>query len=278
MDDIKQCEWFFSESPKNRNLEAMARQLYDYWFVQFDFPDKNGKPYKSSGGKMVWNEKLKREIPADWDVKELGELVVTNRGISYSTKTISGEGVPMINLASFNVDGSYKPSGLKVYSGEYSEEKILCPFDLVMCNTQQTAIDYSKDIIGKAFLVPYIFDTNVVSSHHVTTIRPIINELKPYLSCLMNTLYFHRYAAGCCSGTNIMGLNMSGLMKYRMEIPPKNILTKFYDLILNVEQRKGLLIRDTDFLIRQRDELLPLLMNGQVSVIQPEVNCDLSHD
>lgn len=262
----------------NRNLEAMARQLYDYWFVQFDFPDKNGKPYKSSGGKMVWNEKLKREIPADWDVKELGELVVTNRGISYSTKTISGEGVPMINLASFNVDGSYKPSGLKVYSGEYSEEKILCPFDLVMCNTQQTAIDYSKDIIGKAFLVPYIFDTNVVSSHHVTTIRPIINELKPYLSCLMNTLYFHRYAAGCCSGTNIMGLNMSGLMKYRMEIPPKNILTKFYDLILNVEQRKGLLIRDTDLLIRQRDELLPLLMNGQVSVIQPEVNCDLSHD
>lgn len=253
----------------------MARQLFDYWFVQFDFPDKNGKPYKSSGGKMVWNEKLKRKIPADWDVKELGELVVTNRGISYSTKTISGEGVPMINLASFNVDGSYKPSGLKVYSGEYSEEKILCPFDLVMCNTQQTAIDYSKDIIVKAFLVPYIFDTNVVSSHHVTTIRPIIDELKPYLSCLMNTLYFHQYAAGCCSGTNIMGLNMSGLMKYRMEIPPKNILTKFYNLILNVEQRKGFLIRDTDFLIRQRDELLPLLMNGQVSIMPSDVNCDL---
>lgn len=50
----------------NQNLEAMAKQLYDYWFVQFDFPDKNGKPYKSSGGKMVWNEKLKREIPEGW--------------------------------------------------------------------------------------------------------------------------------------------------------------------------------------------------------------------
>ena len=256
----------------------MARQLYDYWFVQFDFPNEDGRPYKSSGGKMIWNEKLKRDIPADWDVKELGELVVTNRGISYSTKTISGEGVPMINLASFNVDGSYKPSGLKVYSGEYSEEKILCPFDLVMCNTQQTAIDYSKDIIGKAFLVPYIFDTDVVSSHHVTTIRPKMDELKPYLYCLMNTSYFHRYAAGCCSGTNIMGLNMSGLMKYRMEIPPKTILTKFYNLILNIEQRKGFLIRDTDLLIRQRDELLPLLMNGQVSIMPSEVNCDLSLD
>ena len=52
----------------NQNLEAVAKQLYDYWFVQFDFPNEEGKPYKSSGGKMVWNEKLKREIPADWEV------------------------------------------------------------------------------------------------------------------------------------------------------------------------------------------------------------------
>ena len=140
------------------------------------------------------------------------------------------------------------------------------------------AVDQNEDgkfDLGKAFLVPYIFDTDVVSSHHVTTIRPKMDELKPYLYCLMNTSYFHRYAAGCCSGTNIMGLNMSGLMKYRMEIPPKTILTKFYNLILNIEQRKGFLIRDTDLLIRQRDELLPLLMNGQVSIMPSEVNCDL---
>lgn len=51
----------------NQNLEALAKQLYDYWFVQFDFPDENGRPYKSSGGKMVWNDKLKREIPKGWD-------------------------------------------------------------------------------------------------------------------------------------------------------------------------------------------------------------------
>lgn len=60
--------------PLNRNLEAMARQLYDYWFVQFDFLDENGKPYKSSGGKMVWNEKLKREIPEDWNAVRLDSL------------------------------------------------------------------------------------------------------------------------------------------------------------------------------------------------------------
>ena len=64
----------------------------------------------------------------------------------------------MINLASFNVDGSYKDAGLKSYNGNYTQEKILKPFDLVLCNTQQTAIEFSKDIIGKAFLIPDIFD------------------------------------------------------------------------------------------------------------------------
>ena len=64
----------------NRNLEAMSRQLYDYWFVQFDFPDENGKPYKSSGGKMVWNEELKREIPEGWEVDRLGKVCDTLLG------------------------------------------------------------------------------------------------------------------------------------------------------------------------------------------------------
>ena len=64
----------------NQNLEAMAKQLYDYWFVQFDFPNEEGKPYKSSGGKMVWNEKIKREIPIGWDNCTLKDfLTIKNR-------------------------------------------------------------------------------------------------------------------------------------------------------------------------------------------------------
>jgi type I restriction enzyme S subunit len=69
----------------NAELEAMAKTLYDYWFVQFDFPDKNGKPYKSSGGKMVWNKELKREIPAGWEVKKLGVTLKTSLGGTPST-------------------------------------------------------------------------------------------------------------------------------------------------------------------------------------------------
>ena len=62
----------------NDNLEAMAQALYDYWFVQFDFPDENGKPYKSSGGKMVWNEVLNREIPRGWSCGQLGDIIQAN--------------------------------------------------------------------------------------------------------------------------------------------------------------------------------------------------------
>ena len=249
----------------NQNLEALAKQLYDYWFVQFDFPDENGKPYKSSGGKMVWNEKLKREIPEGWEVVKLGSLIESNRGVSYNTDTISGGGVPMLNLASFNIDGSYKHKGLKTYNGIYSIDKVLKPFDLVMCNTQQTAIDESKDIIGKAFLVPNIFDGDIVSSHHVTTIK-CDNILKPYFAYLSNTRHFHKYAAGCCTGTNIMGLDFSGIERYEMEMPPQSLIKRFYDIAIAIEDKKSKLILEDENLIKQRDELLPLLMNGQVTI------------
>ena len=251
----------------------MAKQLYDYWFVQFDFPNEEGKPYKSSGGAMIWNEKLKREIPKGWNVVELKDIVDANRGISYNSDSIAGGGVPMINLASFNIDGTYKHSGIKTFNGCYSEDKILKPFDLVMCNTQQTAIDFSKDIIGKAFLVPFIFEGDIISSHHVTTIIPKQKELKPYIAYLSNTKHFHKYVTGCCSGTNIMGINYVGLSQYKMEVPPLSILQQFESMIIQIEKLKGLIILENENLIKQRDELLPLLMNGQVSV-----NSDLSLD
>lgn len=250
----------------NEVLESMAKQLYDYWFVQFDFPNTEGKPYKSSGGKMVYNETLKREIPEGWEVVCLGETFEHNRGISYNTQTITGDGIPMINLASFNVDGTYKPAGIKSYNGEYSEDKVLKPYDLVMCNTQQTAIDYSKDIIGKAFLVPDLSSDDIVSSHHVTTIKPYNNELKAYYCYLFNTQHFHKYAARCSSGTNIMGLDYGGIERYITEIPSQDLLCKFSEYIINIQKRKSLILKEILRLTSLRDYLLPLLMNGQVKV------------
>ena len=251
----------------NAKLKQMAKRLYDHWFVQFDFPNADGKPYKSSGGKMEYNEVLKREIPAGWVVKKLCTLFTTNRGVSYSTKTITGDkGIPMINLASFSPDGSYRIDGIKIYTGEYTNEKVLKPFDLVMCNTQQTAIDFSKDIIGKALLGPDIFEGDITSSHHVNTLKVHNEKLKFYLYRLFNTDYFHAYISHFASGTNIRGLDFAGVENYTAVIPGDEILSKFADFTLNIEKKKSEIIRENTKLISLRDRLLPLLMNGQVIV------------
>ena len=83
----------------NRNLEAMARQLYDYWFVQFDFPDENGKPYKSSGGKMVWNERLKREIPEEWTNGTMRDFLKICNGRDH--KQLNDGGIPVYGTGGF---------------------------------------------------------------------------------------------------------------------------------------------------------------------------------
>lgn len=250
----------------NQKLEAMAKRLYDYWFVQFDFPDENGRPYKTSGGPMTHNPTLNREIPEGWDVVRLGDLFKTNRGISYSTPTLGedGDGTAMINLASFSPNESYNEKGIKYYKGDYASEKILKPYDLVMCNTQQTAIDPQKDIIGRSMLVPDIFEGDIVSSHHVNTIKLAKDNLKFYLNRLFNTTFYHSYISKFANGTNILGLIFSGVENYMCEIPPENLLDEFARFSLNIEKKKSKIILENKKLTALRDKLLPLLMNGQV--------------
>ena len=96
--------------PINDNLEAMAKQLYDYWFVQFDFPDEDGKPYKSSGGAMVWNEKLKREIPQGWDFCFLEDLLTIRNGrdhkhLADGIYPVYGSGGEMRKVSEYLYDG-----------------------------------------------------------------------------------------------------------------------------------------------------------------------------
>lgn len=249
----------------NSELEEMAKTIYDYWFLQFEFPNEQGRPYKSSGGKMVWNEELKREIPVGWKVKKIGETFSSSRGISYNSKNLGEKGVPMINLASFKPGGGYKIEGIKKFTGDYDEDKCLKAYDLVICNTQQTAIDYSKDIIGNAFLIPDIFESDIVSSHHVTTIKVKNENIKYYLCSLFNTKHFHRYIAGFTNGTNILGLLFNGVENYKSEIPDEKTLERYSIFCRDIEKRKSQIIKENQELTSLRDFLLPLLMNGQVS-------------
>lgn len=249
----------------NEKLEAMAKRLYDYWFVQFDFPDENGRPYKSSGGKMVWNETLKREIPAGWEVKRIGERISLERGISYSTANLQGNGIPMINLGSFAIGGGYKNCNLKTYSGEYSDNKIIAPYDLLICLTQQTSIDFSKDVIGCPMLVPDIFRSDIVISQDLAKVV-CCDELKYYLHQLFKTFYFHKYITGFVSGSNIMHLDASGILQHKTVIPPKSILQKYKDISQSIFTKTSKSSEEISRLTALRDRLLPLLMNGQVEV------------
>ena len=257
----------FNNNKINEELESMAKTIYDYWFLQFEFPNEEGKPYKSSGGKMIWNEELKREIPEGWEIDTIGKHINIDRGISYSSDDLEDVGIPLINLSSFNIDATYKPEGLKTYSGTKKKEKVISPFDLVICVTQQTAIDLvgDTDVIGKTFLVPDIFETkDIVASMDVIKIQSDDTYGKYYLNRLINTKFFHRYISGFATGTKIKHLDIKGLLNYKCETPNEQALKKFNDLMECCEKKKSKIFAENQELTALRDFLLPLLMNGQV--------------
>lgn len=251
-------------------LEDTARLIYDYWFTQFDFPDENGKPYRSSGGKMVYNETLKREIPEGWEAVSVNELVHVEKGISYKANDLKGEGVPMVNLASFDTGGTYKAEGLKSYSGAIDSRKTVLPLDLVMCITQQTAIDLSgkTNVIGKTFFVPDIFDNTVVISTDVCKLM-VGNEAYAYvLNGLFKRSDIHKYIVGFANGTKIKHLDTSAAFNLRFAVPPNgsDVLECYSVKARLFEKEKSNLLRENLCLGVLRDWLLPMLMNGQVHV------------
>lgn len=248
----------------NKKLEAMAKTLYEYWFVQFDFPDENGQPYKSSGGQMEYKEELKREIPKGWDVKELKELIKIERGISYkSTDIHDGVGCPMINLNSFYLDGSYKPEGIKYFNNNYSENKVINSGDLIIATTDVTR---NADIIGKAIIVPNIYEDDILLSCDIAKLVYDDSLDKYFLEKLFNSDFYHEYIKGFASGTLVLHLNTDGIGWYKTFIPPKDLLNKFSNIMNPIQKKKELVVLENQELVKLRDWLLPMLMNGQVRV------------
>lgn len=249
----------------NTELEAMAKLIYDYWFVQFDFPDKNGNPFKSSGGKMVWNDELKKEIPEGWEVKQLSDLIKIERGISYTSKDIQeAKGQPMLNLNSFYLDGSYKVDGVKYFSGTASGNKTAAPGDLLIAATDVTR---NADIIGKSFIVPNIFHGNqIYYSMDLAKIVPIAHIGNHYLRFLFNSDFYHSYIKYFATGTLVLHLNMDGVNWFKLPLPPSEIISKFNELMHSIESKKSQIIKENQKLVELRDWLLPMLMNGQVKV------------
>lgn len=251
----------------NAELEAMAKTIYYYWFVQFDFPNKNGKPYKASGGKMVWSEELKREVPEGWEVISLGNRIDVQRGISYASSDLNERGIPMISLNSFNLNGTYKPDGLKYFSGKYSSKGTTNSGDLLIAATDVTR---NADIIGKAILVPNYYRDELVYSMDVAKIIPKSGMTSSYLLMLFNSEHYHNYIKHFASGTLVLHLNIDGVRWYKTEIPDSSLLKKFHDLYTPIATRVSATQMENQKLTELRDWLLPMLMNGQIKIKDAE--------
>ena len=247
----------------NATLEAMAKTLYDYWFVQFDFPDENGKPYKTSGGKMIYNSELGRDIPVGWEVDTLKGKIFITRGISYSTETLSAgtEGMPMINLASVDRKRNYIPSGLKFFIDDVPNEKKLQAMDMLIACTDLTR---QAEIIGSPILVindrEYTFSMDLAK---LTVTNEKLNAL--YLYMTLRTDFYHQYIVGFASGTTVLHLNTKGIEWYKMLIPPTVLQKKFAEVINNIYLQTCKNICESQRLAELRDWLLPMLMNEQVN-------------
>ena len=246
----------------NAKLEQMAKTLYDYWFVQFDFPDDNGKPYKSSGGEMVYNETLKRDIPKGWEVETLDKHISIKRGISYKSHEIQETGTPFLNLNSFYLNGSFKVEGTKFFNGTTKSENLLKTGDLVVAVTDVTR---NADIIGKSFIVPNIYEESFLMSCDVAMIK---SEKLPnsYLEKLFNSYNYHEYIKHYASGTLVLHLDTKGIGWFETFIPSSNVLKKYDDLVQQIIARKIESIKQNAELTKLRDWLLPMLMNGQITV------------
>ena len=241
----------------------MAKQLYDYLFVQFDFPNEEGKPYKSSGGAMVWNEKLKREIPQGWDISDVKSLIEPiERGVSYSSDEIlDTSATPMINLACFSKAGDYRLGEMKYFSGNIPETKLISPMDMLIACTDMTQ---GADIIGRPILASNEFEQYTFSTDLALIIPK--GKLKMYLYYTLRTPFYHKYIRPFASGTTVKHLNLIGVENYVLPIPPTGIQSKFEDTISPIKEQQSKNLNEIVALTKQRDELLPLLMNGQASV------------
>ena len=238
----------------NDNLEVMAKQLYDYWFVQFDFPNEEGKPYKSSGGKMVWNDKLKREIPDGWSAKSIFDEMSVQYGFPFSTEDFTEEvtNIPVVRIRDI-LDNT-----ISAYSHEETDDKYrLNEADLLIGMDGNFHMNYWIDNIA------YLNQRSVrLRSKHNSNVSIVQAryDIEPYIKAKEQRA--KGSTVGHLSDKDLKELKVMVCLNRRMRDALDSLL---YRIIANRKENLCL--------TKQRDELLPLLMNGQVSV-----NYHLSHD
>jgi len=235
----------------NRDLEILAKTIYDYWFVQFDFPNRNGRPYKTSGGKMVWNEQLKREIPEGWEVEELFKVMDVQYGFPFDTSKFTNDITqkPVIRIRDI------LENSISAYSKEDVHDKyILHRKDLLIGMDGNFHMNFwDKD---GAYLNQRSVRIRSRNDSEVSNFQAIF-ELSPYIKAREKNV--SRTTVGHLGDKDLKRLFLISPNKSDRFRPKKTFDSLLEKIILNrLESQK---------LSELRNWLLPMLMNGQVKVV-----------
>lgn len=236
----------------NDNLEAMAKQLYDYWFVQFDFPNEEGKPYKSSGGAMVWNEKLKREIPQGWHCGTLLDIAEYTNGLACQKyRPTDNNKLPVIKIKEMhdglNADTEWVkadiPDDVKVFDGD-------------VLFSWSASLEVMLWAYGNGGLNQHIFK---VTSKNGYPRSFYFYQLIHYVGVFKQMAEARKTTMG--------HITQDHLRQSTIALPPNvNIANKLEEKLCPIFDEIVKNNQEIMALTKQRDELLPLLMNGQASV------------
>ena len=238
----------------NQNLEALAKQLYDYWFVQFDFPDENGRPYKSSGGAMVWNDGLNKYIPNYWNVLKLSDLLREDRVKQINPQDNPNKVFRHLSFPSLDACGSF-----------YEEKGE---------NIKSNKIVVKDEYVLAAKLNPWIkriawgtTDEDLICSTEFVVLNPYDKNLKAFLFLLVNQKPFIDYCTSSSTGTSHSQRRVKpDIMKLYKFPYNEKVAQEFSKQVLPIIEITKKNNEQNRELAMQRDKLLPLLMNGQVSL------------
>ena len=242
----------------NDNLEAMAKQLYDYWFVQFDFPNEEGKPYKSSGGAMVWSERLKREIPKAWVVENMINFADIKNGATPSTADEANYGGDIVWITPKDLSDQKSKF---IYYGERNITRE--GFD--SCSTSMLPIDSvlmsSRAPIGLVSIAKHEVCTNQGFKSFIP------KDIKDSIYLYYYIKHHIKQIEQLGSGTTFKEVSSEDLCKFPILIVgAKYVYKQWMELQNEIANKQFVLTKEIAALTKQRDELLPLLMNGQATV------------
>lgn len=250
-----------------RKLKDVAKLLYEYWFIQFDFPGESGKPYKSSGGKMTWNNEIKRKIPDGWEVKTLFNCISKDKnaivdgpfGTQMKVGEFVSEGVPIYEMDQLNGAFIVDDPNHFISEDKYEEVKrsTVRNGDIIISKT---------GTLGLLGIVNSEYDKGIIVSRlaKITPDPRVIGKfaLLIHLQKLADSGYWHKV----CGGSTMPILNNGTIGTIKILVPNNNLYTKFEEIVSPMYERIYCLQRKNKSLLSLRNFLLPMLMNGQVKV------------